>query len=98
MRDCRTLVAAHQRHCCLGTEDVAHQVDVEDRVPDGRARLVYLLVFAGVRVDDGDTEAPELLRGTLTTLRHPASEPRSARVKTNLALTARPTNRTTGGR
>src|SRR3954447_23206909 len=37
------LVAAHQRNRRLGTEDVAHQVDVEDLVPARGTRLVYLL-------------------------------------------------------
>src|SRR5580704_16094528 len=49
----------------LGTEDVAHQVDVEDLVPARRTRLVDLLVFADAGIVDEDVEAPELLRGTV---------------------------------
>src|SRR6516162_3889987 len=49
----------------LGTEDVAHQVDVEDLVPARRARLVDLLVFADAGIVDEDVEAAELLRGTV---------------------------------
>ena len=59
------LVAAHQRNRRLGTEDVAHQVDVEDLVPARRARLVDLLVFADAGIVDQDVEAAELLRGTV---------------------------------
>src|SRR5438477_1524691 len=65
VNDGTALVAAHQRNRRLGTEDVAHQVDVEDLVPARRARLVDLLVFADAGVVDEDVEAPELLRGTV---------------------------------
>src|SRR5213075_2418443 len=63
--DAATLVAAHQRNRRLGTEDVAHQVDVEDLVPARRARLVDLLVFADAGIVDEDVKAPEILRGTV---------------------------------
>src|SRR5205814_10552414 len=59
------LVAAHQRNRRLGTEDVAHQVDVEDLSPARSARLVDLLIFADAGIVDEDVEAPELLRGTV---------------------------------
>src|SRR5947207_8996360 len=65
VNDGAALVAAHQRNRCLGTEDVAHQVDVEDLVPARRARLVDLLVFADAGIVDKDVEAPELLRGAV---------------------------------
>src|SRR5271167_3228172 len=65
VNDGATLVAAHQRNRRLGTEDVAHQVDVEDLFPARRARLVDLLVFADAGIVDEDVEAPELLRGTV---------------------------------
>src|SRR5207253_8977249 len=58
-------VAAHQRNRRLGTEDVAHQVDIEDLAPARCARLVDFLVFADAGVVDEDVEAPELLRGTV---------------------------------
>src|SRR6202044_3233750 len=63
--DGAAVVAAHQRNRRLGTEDVAHQVDVEDLVPARRARLIDLLVFADAGIVDEDVEAPELLRGTV---------------------------------
>jgi hypothetical protein len=63
--DGAALVAAHQRDRRLGTEGVAHQVDVEDLVPARRARLVNLFVFADAGIVDEDVEAPELLRGTV---------------------------------
>jgi hypothetical protein len=63
--DGASLVAAHQRHGCLGTEDVAHQVDVEDLFPARGTRLVDLLVFADAGIVDEDVEAPELLRGAV---------------------------------
>src|SRR5215831_20183364 len=65
VNDGAALVAAHQRNRPLGTEDVAHQVDVEDLFPARRARLVDLLVFADAGIVDEDVEAPELLRGTV---------------------------------
>src|SRR5207302_5419827 len=65
VNDGAALVAAHQRNRRLGTEDVAHQVDVEDLVPARRARLLDLLVFADAGIVDEDIEAPELLRGTV---------------------------------
>src|SRR5205814_9308627 len=65
VNDGAALVAAHQRNRRLGTEDVAHQVDVEDLVPARRARLVDLLIFADAGVVDEDVEAPELLRGAV---------------------------------
>src|SRR6516165_124266 len=65
VNDGAALVAAHQRNRRLGTEDVAHQVDVEDLLPARRARLVDLLVFADAGIVDEDVEAPELLRGTV---------------------------------
>src|SRR6516165_8408754 len=65
VNDGATLVAVHQRNRRLGTEDVAHQVDVEDLFPARRARLVDLLVFADAGIVDEDVEAPELLRGTV---------------------------------
>src|SRR6201999_2414209 len=63
--DGAAFVAAHQRNRRLGTEDVAHQVDVEDLFPARRARLVDLLVFADAGIVDEDVEAPELLRGAV---------------------------------
>src|SRR6202008_989566 len=63
--DGAALVAAHQRNRRLGTEDVAHQVDVEDLFPARRARLVDLLVFADAGIVDEHVEPPELLRGTV---------------------------------
>src|SRR6266403_512035 len=65
VNDGAALVAAHQRNRRLGTEDVAHQVDIEDLVPARRARLVDLLVSADAGIVDEDVEAPELLRGTV---------------------------------
>jgi hypothetical protein len=65
VNDGAALVAAHQRNRRLGTEDVAHQVDVEDLFPARRARLVDLLVFADAGIVDEDVEAPELLRGAV---------------------------------
>src|SRR5205807_4538778 len=65
VHDRAALVAAHQRNRRLGTEDVAHQVDVEDLVPARRARLFDLLVFADASIVDEDVEAPEFLRGTV---------------------------------
>src|SRR6202045_4010795 len=65
VNDGAPLVAAHQRNRRLGTEGVAHQVDVEDLVPARRTRLVDLLVFADAGIVDEDVEAPELLRGTV---------------------------------
>src|SRR5271155_5293801 len=65
VNDGAALVAAHQRNRRLGTEGVAHQVDVEYLVPARRARLVDLLVFADAGIVDEDVEAPELLRGTV---------------------------------
>src|SRR5207302_9541322 len=65
VNDGAALVAAHQRDRRLGTEDVAHQVDVEDLFPARRARLVDLLVFADAGIVDEDVETPELLRGTV---------------------------------
>jgi hypothetical protein len=58
-------VAAHQRNRRLGTEEVAHQVDVEDLFPARGTRFVDLLVFADAGIVDEDVEAPELLRGTV---------------------------------
>src|ERR1700746_1615595 len=63
--DRAALVAAHQRNRRLGTQDVAHQVDVEDLFPARRARLVDLLVFANAGIVDEDVEPPELLRGAV---------------------------------
>src|SRR5208337_2783200 len=54
-----------QRNRRLGTEDVAHQVDVEDLVPARRARLVDLLVFADAGIVHQDVEAPEFFPGTV---------------------------------
>src|SRR5262249_18043155 len=56
---------SHQRNRRLGTEDIAHQVDVEDLFPARRTRLVDLLVFADAGIVDEDVEAPELLRSTV---------------------------------
>src|SRR5262249_82661 len=60
-----TSLAAHQRNRCLGTEDVAHQVDIEDLVPAVRTRLVDLLVFPDAGIVNEDVEAPELLSGSV---------------------------------
>src|SRR3954451_1028548 len=65
VNDGAALVAAHQRNRRLGTEDVAHQIDVEDLVPACRARLVNLLVFADAGIVDENVEMPERLRGTI---------------------------------
>src|SRR6202045_4455891 len=65
VNDGAPLVAAHQRNRRLGTEGVAHQVDVEDLVPARRTRLVDLLVFADAGIVDEDVEAAELLRGAV---------------------------------
>src|SRR5689334_15926691 len=63
--DGAALVAAHQRNRRLGTEDVAHQVDVEDLFPARGTRLVDLLVFADAGIVDQDVEMPEPLRGAV---------------------------------
>src|SRR5207244_13052215 len=65
VNDGAALVEAHQRNRRLGTEDVAHQVDVEDLVPARRARLLDLLVFADAGIVDADIKAPEVLRGAV---------------------------------
>src|SRR5262245_15744497 len=65
VNDGAALVAAHQRNRRLGTEGVAHQVDVEDLFPARCTRLVDLLVFADAGIVDEDVETPELLRGTV---------------------------------
>src|SRR5437899_7325897 len=52
VNDGAALVAAHQRNRRLGTEGVAHQVDVEDLVPARRTRLVDLPVVANTGVLD----------------------------------------------
>src|SRR3979411_1759046 len=64
VNDGAALVAAHQRNRRLGTEDVAHQVDVEDLVPARCARLLDLLVFADAGVVDEDVEGPQIARAT----------------------------------
>src|SRR5204862_2654407 len=61
VHDGAALVAPHQRNRRLGTEDVAHQVDVEDLGPARCARLVDLLVFADAGIVDENVETPELL-------------------------------------
>src|SRR5271169_6461581 len=65
VNDGAALVAAHQRNRRLGTEGVAHQVNVEDLVPARRACLVDLLVFADAGIVDEDVEAPEFFPGTV---------------------------------